>query len=187
MSAGFTTGAILGGVLTDLLSWRWAFFINVPVAAAVLIIAPMVIAESRPQQRPRLDLPGALSVTLGLLAVVFGFTQAGEHGWTHLPALGALAAGVLLLIAFYFIERTSPPPGPRHRPATAHRGLGQHRRRPGLRHRNLPRLPPDPLPPASPRLLPLAAGLSFGVLGLGTVLGGTLAPASSPAPPPAPP
>ncbi|WP_237545932.1 MFS transporter, partial [Streptomyces sp. SID1046] len=48
MSAGFTTGAILGGVLTDLLSWRWAFFINVPVALAVLFIAPTVIKESRP-------------------------------------------------------------------------------------------------------------------------------------------
>ncbi|WP_260606631.1 MFS transporter [Streptomyces sp. WAC08241] len=177
MSAGFTTGAILGGVLTDLLSWRWAFFINVPVAAAVLIIAPMVIAESRPQQRPRLDLPGALSVTLGLLAVVFGFTQAGEHGWTHLPALGALAAGVLLLIAFYFIERTSPAPLV---PVTV-------LRRRTVAWGNIAGVLAFVTETSLVFLLtlylqqvlgfsPLAAGLSFGVLGLGTVLGGTLAP-----------
>lgn len=83
MSAGFTTGAILGGLLTDLLSWRWAFFINVPVALAVLVIAPTVIKESRPDERPKLDLPGAVSVTLGLLAIVFGLTQAGEKGWAR--------------------------------------------------------------------------------------------------------
>jgi len=65
MAAGFTTGAILGGVLTDLLSWRWAFYINVAVAVVVLILAPGVLPDSRPAQRPRLDLPGALSVTLG--------------------------------------------------------------------------------------------------------------------------
>ena len=65
MAAGFTTGAILGGVLTDLLSWRWAFFINVAVAAAVLAVAPAVLRESRPERRPRLDVPGALAVTVG--------------------------------------------------------------------------------------------------------------------------
>lgn len=76
MSAGFTTGAILGGVLTDLLSWRWAFLVNVPVALAVLLVAPAVIAESRPAVRPRLDIPGAVTVTGGLLALVYGLTVA---------------------------------------------------------------------------------------------------------------
>ncbi|WP_181798940.1 MFS transporter, partial [Streptomyces sp. WELS2] len=96
MSAGFTTGAILGGLLTDLLSWRWAFFVNVPVALAVLLVAPAVIAESRPAERPRLDVPGAVTVTLGLLAVVLGLTRAGEHGWSAPATLLPLAAGVVL-------------------------------------------------------------------------------------------
>lgn len=93
MSAGFTAGAVLGGVLTDLLSWRWAFLVNVPVALAVLIIAPTVIKESRPAVRPKLDLPGATTVTLGLLALIYGLTLAGEHGWGSVAALGWLAAG----------------------------------------------------------------------------------------------
>lgn len=76
MSAGFTAGAILGGLLTDLLSWRWAFFINVPVAALVVILAPSVITDSRPERRPRLDVPGAVTVTGGLLLLVLGLTQA---------------------------------------------------------------------------------------------------------------
>ncbi|MFI1935583.1 MFS transporter, partial [Streptomyces purpureus] len=110
MSAGFTTGAILGGVLTDLLSWRWSFFINVPVALAVLIIAPSVIKESKPETRPKLDIPGAITVTAGLLALVFGMTQAGEHGWTSPTALISLALGVLLLILFYVVEKHSSSP-----------------------------------------------------------------------------
>jgi predicted MFS family arabinose efflux permease len=64
--------AILGGVLTDLLSWRWAFFINVAVAIAVLVVAPLVLSESRPETRPSLDVPGAVTVTAALLAVVYG-------------------------------------------------------------------------------------------------------------------
>lgn len=91
MSAGFTTGAILGGVLTDLLSWRWTFFVNVPVALAVVLVAPAVIKESRPAARAGLDLPGALTVTLGLLGLVYGMTQAGAYGWTHPHALAGLA------------------------------------------------------------------------------------------------
>ncbi|MDH6223039.1 EmrB/QacA subfamily drug resistance transporter [Streptomyces sp. MJP52] len=177
MSAGFTTGAILGGVLTDLLSWRWSFLINVPVAAAVLIVAPMVIAESRPTDRPRLDVPGALTVTAGLLAVVFGLTQAGEHGWTNTTALLSLAVGLLLLIAFYYIERaTDAPLVPvailRRRTVAWGNITGVLA---FLTETSLVFL----LTLYLQQVLgfsPLAAGLSFGVLGLGTVLGGTLAP-----------
>ncbi|MFF8007833.1 MFS transporter [Streptomyces parvus] len=110
MSAGFTAGAILGGLLTDLLSWRWAFFINVPVAALVVILAPSVIADSRPEKRPKLDVPGAVAVTGGLLLLVLGLTRAGETGWTGPATLAALAAGAVLLVAFVRIEQRAAAP-----------------------------------------------------------------------------
>ena len=94
MAAGFTTGAILGGVLTDLLSWRWAFFINVIIAAAVLAAGPAVIRESRPVGRPRVDVPGAATVTLGLLAIVFGLTTASESSWGDPSAGGPWWSGL---------------------------------------------------------------------------------------------
>ncbi|MFC1408750.1 MFS transporter [Streptacidiphilus sp. N1-12] len=177
MSTGFTTGAILGGVLTDLLSWRWAFFINVPVALAVLVIAPRVIKDSRPDERPRLDLPGAVSVTLGLLAVVFGLTRAGERGWGSADALVPLAAGAVLLLVFYAVERTVPAPlmplgvlGKRSVAWGNVAGLVAFLTETSLVF---------PLTLYLQDVLgfsPLAAGLSFGVLGTGTVLGGSTAP-----------
>ncbi|MEU4510594.1 MFS transporter [Nonomuraea wenchangensis] len=177
MSAGFTAGAVLGGVLTDVLSWRWAFFVNVPVALAVLAVAPAVIAESRPADRPRLDLPGALSVTLGLLGVVYGLTQAGEHGWTHPYAVAGLLAGAVLLAVFLLVERRAA------QPLVPLRVLA----RPTVAWGNLIGLLAFVTETSLVYLLTLylqktlgfsalAAGLSFGVLGLGTVAGGLLAP-----------
>ncbi|TMR39717.1 MFS transporter [Actinomadura geliboluensis] len=109
MSAGFTVGAILGGVLTDLLSWRWAFLVNVPVAVLIFAVTPAVIAESRSRDGASLDVPGAVTVTGGLLALVYGITSAGSAGWSSPSALGALAAAVLLA-AFVLVERRSPAP-----------------------------------------------------------------------------
>ncbi|NJP42521.1 MFS transporter [Actinacidiphila epipremni] len=177
MSAGFTTGAILGGVLTDLLSWRWAFLVNVPVALAVVLIAPAVISESRPAVRPRLDIPGALTVTGGLLALVFGLTQAGAHGWGDGPAVGGLAAGAALLAAFFLVERRVAAP------LVPLRTL----RRRTVAWGNALGLLAFATETSLVYLLtlylqktlgfsPLAAGASFGVLGLGTVAGGLLAP-----------
>ncbi|WP_225825947.1 MFS transporter [Streptomyces naphthomycinicus] len=177
MSAGFTTGAVLGGLLTDLLSWRWAFFINVPVALAVLLVAPAVIAESRPDERPRLDVPGAVTVTLGLLAVILGLTQAGEQGWGAPAALLPLAAGAVLLLVFGAVERrVSAPLVPPH-------VLGKR----SVAWGNVAGLIAFLTETSLVFLLtlylqevlgfsPLAAGLSFGVLGAGTVVGGALAP-----------
>ncbi|MFF2701540.1 MFS transporter [Streptomyces cyaneofuscatus] len=170
MSAGFTTGAVLGGVLTDLLSWRWAFFINVPVALLVLVAAVVVIEESRPEERPKLDLPGAVSVTLGVLAVVLGLTQAGEHGWGSPTAMLSLAAGVLLLLVFYAVERGAEAPlvplGVLGRRTVAWGNIA------GL----IAFLTETSLVFLMTLYLqkvlgfsPLAAGLSFGVLGIGTV------------------
>ncbi|GAA5080868.1 MFS transporter [Streptomyces similanensis] len=177
MSAGFTTGAVLGGVLTDLLSWRWSFFVNVPVALAVLLVAPAVIKESRPAHRPRLDLPGALSVTLGLLGIVYGLTRAGEHGWTDALALTGLLAGAVLLAVFGFVERrVAQPLVPPH-----------VLRRPSVAWGNVLGVLAFVTETSLVYLLTLymqktlgfsalTAGVSFGVLGLGTVAGGLLAP-----------
>ncbi|MFH9089749.1 MFS transporter [Streptomyces sp. NPDC017673] len=177
MSAGFTTGAILGGLLTDLLSWRWAFFINVPVALAVLLVAPTVIKESRPDERPKLDVPGAVSVTLGLLAIVFGLTQAGEHGWGSSSALLPLAVGIVLLLVFYAVERKVAAP------LVPIGVLGKR----SVAWGNLAGLIAFLTETSLVFLLTLylqevlgfsalAAGLSFGVLGIGTVVGGSVAP-----------
>jgi MFS family permease len=175
MSAGFTAGAVLGGLLTDLLSWRWAFLVNVPVTAAVLAVAPAVIADSRPAGRPRLDLPGAVTVTGGLLALVYGLTRAGEAGWTRPGTLAPLAAGAVLLTAFWFIERSA------QKPLVPVRIL----KRPTVVWGNAAGLVAFLTETSLVFLLtlylqevlgytPLATGLAFGVLGLGTVLGGTL-------------
>ncbi|MGI5325481.1 MFS transporter [Actinomadura nitritigenes] len=109
LSTGFTLGAVFGGTLTSLLSWRWAFFINVPVAVVMVLAVPRVIAESR-GERTRLDLPGAATVTGGLFALVFGVSSAGRFGWTAPQTVAALAAAVVLLFAFWRIELRAAAP-----------------------------------------------------------------------------
>ncbi len=177
MAAGFTTGAILGGVLTDLLSWRWAFFLNVAVAVVVLILAPAVLSESRPQMRPRLDVPGAVTVTLGLLALVYGLTTAGESSWGDPQVWVLLLAGVALFAAFWAIEsRVTQPLMP-----------VAILRRSAVAWGNVAGLLAFATETSMVFLLtlylqkvlgysPLAAGLAFAVLGAGTVLGGLLGP-----------
>ncbi|MCF2527748.1 MFS transporter [Yinghuangia soli] len=110
LASGFTAGAVFGGVLTDALSWRWAFLINVPIGLVVLLATPSVITESRAAERTGLDIPGTLTAAGGLLALVFGITRAGEHGWGDTWALAALAAGVVLLVAFWFVELHAEAP-----------------------------------------------------------------------------
>lgn len=177
MAAGFTTGAVLGGLLTDLLSWRWAFFLNVPVALAVLVLGPAVLRESRPSARLKLDVPGAITVTLGLLALILGLSQAAETGWTAPPTLLALGAAMLLLVAFVLIERRATAPLVPLRTV----------RRPAIAWGNLAGLTAFATETSLVFLLtlylqrvlgysPLDAGLAFAVLGLGTVLGGLAAP-----------
>ncbi len=177
MAGGFTTGAILGGVLTDLLSWRWAFFINVPVAIGVLIVAPTVLSESRRPDRPRLDVPGAMTVTVALLAIVFGLSRAGQTSRTDGLTLVALAVGVLLLPVFYLVERRVASPLV---PVSI---LGRR----NVAWGNLAGMLAFVTETSLVFLLtlylqkvlgfsPLAAGLSFAVLGVGTVLGGIVGP-----------
>ncbi|MGW2844619.1 MFS transporter [Streptomyces sp. NPDC001274] len=173
MSAGFTAGAVLGGLLTDLLSWRWAFFVNVPVAALVVALAPSVVTDARPARRPRLDVPGAVTVTGGLLLLVYGLTRAGESGWTGPVTLAALLAGVALLVTFRFVEARAAAP------LVPVRVL----RRRSVVWGNTAGLIAFVTETSLVFLLtlylqevlgysPLATGLAFGVLGVGTVLGG---------------
>jgi EmrB/QacA subfamily drug resistance transporter len=177
MAAGFTTGAVLGGVLTDLLSWRWGFYVNVVVALAVLVVGPAVLTESRPAKRPRLDLPGALSVTAGLLSLIYGLTAAGEHSWADPRALVALGLGVVLLGVFWVVE---------HRVAEPLISLDVLRR-PSVGWGNLAGVMAFATETSLVFLLtlylqdvlgysPLEAGLAFAVLGAGTVIGGLAGP-----------
>ncbi|MDQ4051087.1 MAG: MFS transporter [Actinomycetota bacterium] len=101
LSGGFTVGALVGGTLVSLLSWRAAFFINVPVALVILVVTPIVISESSVPERVRLDLPGALTVTGGLLAAIYAIIE-------HEIVWGVV--GALLLTAFWMIELRSPAP-----------------------------------------------------------------------------
>ncbi len=177
MAAGFTTGAVLGGVLTDLLSWRWAFFINVVVAIAVLTVAPAVLTESRRQRRPRLDVPGALVVTAGLLAVVYGLTSAGEFSWGAPQAWASLLVGAVLLATFWVIEsRVAEPLLP---VAILARRTVVWGNAAGLLAFATETSLVFLLTLYLQKVLgfsALAAGLSFAVLGVGTVLGGVVGP-----------
>lgn len=106
MSSGFIAGAILGGVLADLLSWRWAFFINIPVAVAAMIVVPLVVTESRAGSHGRLDVPGAVLITTGLFALVFGVSHAAESGIDVVAATSLLLAAALLVLFWVVESRT---------------------------------------------------------------------------------
>ena len=90
--AGGSLGLLLGGILTDVASWRWVLFVNVPIGLTVAIAAPRVLGTT-PTRHGRLDLPGALSVTLGMASLVYGLSRAATAGWSDDFTVVALAAG----------------------------------------------------------------------------------------------
>lgn len=101
---GITLGLVLGGVLTELASWRWVFWLNVPLGVMVLCLAPRVLPESRGEPR-RLDLAGAALGTSALTLLVFGVIRSGEHDWSDPLARTTLGLGVLGLAGFAILER----------------------------------------------------------------------------------
>src|SRR6266702_2235694 len=110
--AGGAIGLIGGGLLTTYASWRWVLFVNVPIGAAVALAAPRVLAES-PRRRGRFDLPGAITGTAGVTALVYGLISAattpdGVSHWGDAKVLASLAAAAVLLAAFAVIETRSP-------------------------------------------------------------------------------
>jgi EmrB/QacA subfamily drug resistance transporter len=103
-------GPLLGGWLVQAVSWRAVFFLNLPVAAAVLAIALRRVPETRNPSASPLDLPGAMLATMGLGSLVFGLIQAPEVGWSDVRVWGSLVGGALALIAFILVERWSAHP-----------------------------------------------------------------------------
>ena len=104
-AAGGAAGVLLGGVLTDLLSWRWTLFINLPIGLITGTLALRMIAESfNPDAARHFDLSGALSATVGLSLLVFGIVRTDSSGWGNATTLALIAAGVVLLGAFLLNE-----------------------------------------------------------------------------------
>ncbi|EME96414.1 MFS transporter [Streptomyces mobaraensis NBRC 13819 = DSM 40847] len=102
---GGAVGLLLGGVFTEYLNWRWTFFVNIPFAAVAAAGAIAVIHEPEGSRNPsKLDIPGVILATLGLVSLVYGFTRAESDGWTAGLTLALFAAAVLLLGAFVLVE-----------------------------------------------------------------------------------
>ena len=109
--SGAAVGVLLGGILTSYVSWSWIFFINVPVAIAAIVLTPMLLDESRGDLAHRhFDVAGAVSITGGLMLLVYAMTRATADGWSSSTTVALLGASAALVLAFVAIERRSPSP-----------------------------------------------------------------------------
>jgi EmrB/QacA subfamily drug resistance transporter len=108
-SSGASIGLVLGGLLTDVASWRWTLFINVPIGLAVLLLTPRFVNET-PRREGRFDVVGALTSTVAAVSVVWALVGAPEHGWLSARTLGMLLVGALSLALLVRTERRHPHP-----------------------------------------------------------------------------
>src|SRR5262249_57021394 len=103
---GGAVGLLLGGLLVEVLTWRWVFFVNVPIGAAVLALTPRIIRESRAEVPTRgYDVEGAVAITLGTSALVFTLIKADSWGWGSARTLAGFAVAAALIAVFVWIER----------------------------------------------------------------------------------
>ncbi|HEX6937347.1 MAG TPA: DHA2 family efflux MFS transporter permease subunit [Actinomycetes bacterium] len=107
---GAAAGVLLGGVLTDALSWEWIFFVNIPVGVAAFVLAPVLLAESRDARVQRFDAAGAALVTTGLASLVYAITQAGQEGWLAGQTVGFSGLALALLAGFVAWELRQAEP-----------------------------------------------------------------------------
>ncbi|MFB0627378.1 MFS transporter [Streptomyces sp. AB3(2024)] len=108
-AGGGAIGLLAGGVLVEWLNWRWVFFVNVPIAVLIAVLATRVLHES--ERHPgHFDLAGALLSTTGMVALVYGFIRASQEGWSDPYTIGSFVAAVILLSLFVLNERRSPQP-----------------------------------------------------------------------------
>jgi EmrB/QacA subfamily drug resistance transporter len=103
-------GPILGGVLVEYASWPWAFFVNLPLGVIAVVVGALVIKDVAPGRSSPLDVPGAVTLTLAMVGVVWAISGVPTHGWGSTRTLGFLAAGLVLLGAFLVIERRTAAP-----------------------------------------------------------------------------
>ena len=107
---GGAVGLLLGGVLTEYASWRWTLLVSTPIAIVAAVAATRFVGESRAEGNTRYDLPGAVTSTGGLVALVYGFTKAASDGWDASVTIAFLIAAAVLLVAFVVIELRSSHP-----------------------------------------------------------------------------
>jgi EmrB/QacA subfamily drug resistance transporter len=107
---GASVGLLLGGALTQALSWRWCLFVNLAIAVPTAMFALRLLVNHSNPERARIDVPGVLSASAGLFALVYGFSNAETHSWTATATIVALAASPILLATFVFIEHRAKNP-----------------------------------------------------------------------------
>jgi EmrB/QacA subfamily drug resistance transporter len=108
---GGAVGLVLGGLLTELLSWPWIFFVNAPVGVVTFVLSLRLVPESRDEEMHRsFDAAGAVTVTAGLISLVYGIVRSSSSGWGSAEVIGFIGLAVVLLVSFVFIERRSAEP-----------------------------------------------------------------------------
>ena len=110
LSGGGTAGVLLGGVLTDILSWHWIFLVNLPVGVAVFALCVKLLPQDGERRSGRLDIWGAVTVTASLMLAVYAIVNGNQKGWTSGQTLGMLAGAAALLVLFLVIEARTPSP-----------------------------------------------------------------------------